>query len=296
MNVGFLGLGAMGRPMVLNLIKAGHRVRVWNRSRAPVDELTAKGAIAVDTVREVFNGDAVVSMLADDAAVRNVIVDAGALDSAPAGLVHANMATISVSCARELADTHQTRGLGYVAAPVFGRPDAAASAMLHIIAAGPPAEIDRVQPLLDVLGQKTWRVGDEAPRANVMKIAGNFLIASAIEAMSESAALARAHGLEPRDLLDMLTSTLFAAPIYKNYSKLIVDQQFAPAGFALRLGLKDVRLALAAGEERQVPLPFGSVLRDNFLEAMAHGSADEDWTAVSRVALRRAHLDRAEGS
>jgi 3-hydroxyisobutyrate dehydrogenase-like beta-hydroxyacid dehydrogenase len=284
MDVGFLGLGAMGRAMTTNLINAGHRVRVWNRSRAPVDALIAKGATAAATPQDAFAAEAVVSMLADDAAAKSVILDSGALNGAPGGLVHVNMATISVSCAQALAEAHRGRGVAYVAAPVFGRPDAAAAATLHIVAAGPPAAIDRVQPLFDVLGQKTWRVGDDAPRANVMKIAGNFLIACAIEAMSESAALTQAHGLAPR-----------ASPIYKNYSALIIDQRFEPAGFALRLGLKDTRLALAAGEDAHVALPFGSVLRDNFLDAIAHGDADRDWTAVARVALRRAGLE-ASGS
>jgi 3-hydroxyisobutyrate dehydrogenase-like beta-hydroxyacid dehydrogenase len=290
MDVGFLGLGAMGQAMATNLIDAGHRVRVWNRSRAPVDALTAKGATAAATPQDAFAAEAVISMLADDAAAKSVILDSGALNAAPSGLVHVNMATISVSCAEALARSHRERGIAYVAAPVFGRPDAAAAATLHIVAAGPPAAIDRVHPLFDVLGQKTWRVGDEAPRANVMKIAGNFLIACAIEAMSESAALAQAHGLAPRDLFDMLISTLFASPIYKNYSALIIDQRFEPAGFALRLGLKDTRLALAASESAHVALPFGSVLRDNFLDAIAHGDGDRDWTAVARVALRRAGL------
>ena len=280
----------MGRAMATNLIAAGHRVRVWNRSRAAIDQLIATGAAAASTPQDAFAGDVVISMLADDAAATSVVLDSGALNAAPAGLVHVNMATISVSCAQALADAHRGHGIAYVAAPVFGRPDAAAAATLHIVAAGPPAAIDRVQPLFDVLGQKTWRVGDDAPRANVMKIAGNFLIASAIEAMSESAALAQAHGLAPRDLFDMLTSTLFSSPIYKNYSALIVDQRFEPAGFALRLGLKDTRLTLAAGEDAHVTLPFASVLRDNFLDAIAHGDADRDWTAVAMVALRRAGL------
>ena len=294
MDVGFIGLGAMGRAMATNLINAGHSVRVWNRSPAPVEALVAKGATAVATPQDAFAAEAVISMLADDAAVKSVILESGALNAARAGLVHATMATISVSCSQALADAHREGGLAYVAAPVFGRPDAAAAATLHIVAAGPAEAIDRVQPLFDALGQKTWRLGDDAPRANVMKVAGNFLIACAIEAMSESAALVQAHGLPPRDLFDMLTSTLFASPIYKNYSGLIVDQRFEPAGFALRLGLKDTRLALAAGEDAHVALPFGSVLRDNFLDAIAHGDADRDWTAVAKVALRRAGLGATE--
>ncbi|MFL5574778.1 MAG: NAD(P)-dependent oxidoreductase [Gemmatimonadaceae bacterium] len=291
MDVGFIGLGAMGRAMAANLIRAGHTVRVWNRSRGPVDELARQGARPAAAPREAFAGDAVISMLADDDAVRSVIVDGRLVEDAPRGLVHANMATISVALAKELAELHRKHGLGYVAAPVFGRPDAAAAAKLTVVAAGDGTAIDRVQPLLDAIGQKTWRVATEPYRANVVKLAGNFMIASAIEAMGEAVALAEGNGVEGRVLLDVLTNSLFSAPVYRNYGALIADRRYEPAGFKLALGLKDVRLALAAGEAAAVPMPFGGVLRDSFLDAIAHGDADRDWAALATVARRRAALD-----
>ena len=291
MDVGFIGLGAMGSAMAANLVKAGHTVRVWNRSRGPVDALAREGAVPATSARDAFRGDAVISMLADDAAVRAVVLDEQLLDGAPAGLVHVNMATISVALARELAALHQARGVAYIAAPVFGRPDAAAAGKLQIVAAGDPAAVARVQPLFDVMGQATSRIGEEPHRANVTKLAGNFMIVSAIEAMAEASAMAKGHGVAERDLLDVLTNAVFAVPIYKNYGALIAEQRFDPPGFKLKLGLKDVRLALAAGEAASAPMPFASLVRDNLLDAVAHGDAERDWSALARVAMRRAGRD-----
>lgn len=291
MDVGFIGLGAMGKAMAANLIKAGHRVRVWNRSRAAVSELVAQGAIAADRAKDCFRGDAVISILADDDATRAVVLADGVLDGAAEGIVHVNMATVSVAFAKALAAEHARRGIAYVGAPVFGRTEIAVAAKLHIIAAGPPAAIAHVQPLFDALGQKTWRFGDEPWRANVVKIAGNFLIGSAIEAMAETAALSKAHGIAPADLLGMLTSTLFASPVYQGYGTLIAEERYEPAAFRLVLGLKDVRLTIAAGEDASVPMPIASVLHDALVDAVAHGDGERDWVALAKVALRRAGLD-----
>jgi len=292
MDIGFVGLGGMGRAMALNLLRSGFAVRVWNRSPDAVQELAGEGARAVTTPAEAFRGDAVISMLADDAAVRAVVLVSGALDSAPKGLVHVNMATISAQLAAELVEAHRARGLSYVAAPVFGRPDAAAAAKLQIIVAGDPAVVAKIQPLLEAMGQKVWPVGDEPERANVVKIAGNFMIASAIEAMGEASALVGAYGVEKAEFLDIMLNTLFAAPAYKVYGGLIAEERYEPAGFPLRLGLKDVRLALGAGDARNVPLPFGSVLRDGLLEGMAHGWSERDWSSLGEIAARRAGLDK----
>jgi len=289
-EVGFIGLGNMGKAMAGNLLKAGHRVRVWNRSRGPVDDLVAQGAEPADSPAHAFRGDAVISMLADDAAVRAVMLDGQLLAKAPKSTIHVNMATISVALAKELADIHASHGIRYVAAPVFGRPGVAAAGKLNILAAGEAAAIDRVQPLFDAMGQRTWRLGDEPHRANVVKVAGNFMIACAIETMAEAAALARANGVSAAEFLEVMTGTLFAAPIYKGYSALIVDERFEPAGFRTKLGLKDVRLALAAGEGANVPLPFASVVRDNLIDAIAQGDGDKDWVVLADVALRRAGL------
>lgn len=288
MDVGFVGLGSMGHHMVANLLKAGHTVRVWNRSRGPVDAAVALGARGVEHAAEAFAGDAVLSMLADDAAVRAVIVDQDALARAPRGLVHVNLATISVQLAQELVALHRDRGLSYVAAPVFGRPDVAKVAKLNIVAAGEAAAIDRVQPLFDAIGQKTWRFGDEAPRANAVKLAGNFMIAAAIESMAEATAMVGGYGVSAGALLELLTGTLFNAPVFNTYGALIAEQRFDPPGFKLYLGLKDVRLALAAGEGTHTPMPIASVIRDALLEAIAHGDSELDWAALAKVAQRRA--------
>ena len=287
MKVGFAGLGAMGRPMAANLMEAGHQVLVWNRSRQPVEELARKGAEAVAAPREAF-GEVLISMLADDAAVRSVVLGSGMLDSAPRGAIHVNMATISVALTEELTEEHRRRGLHYIAAPVFGRPEAAAARQLNIVAAGDGAALDRVQPLLDAMGQRTWRLGAEPREASAAKLAGNFLIAAAIECMGEAVVMAERYGVRPAALLEILSNTLFAAPVYRNYGKLIAERRYEPAGFRLELGLKDVRLALAAGETARTPMPVANLLRDHLLEAIAQGDGERDWAALAEVARRHA--------
>jgi 3-hydroxyisobutyrate dehydrogenase-like beta-hydroxyacid dehydrogenase len=213
------------------------------------------------------------------------------LESAPPGTVHVNLATVSVRMAELLATEHERHGLGYVAAPVFGRPDAAAAGKLTIVAAGDDAALDRVQPLLDVLGQRTWRVGPKPSQANAVKLAGNYMIASAIETMAEAAVLVERHGVPPADFLNLLTSTLFAAPVYQNYGALIVNRRFEPAAFRLALGLKDIRLVLEAAEAARTPMPFAGVLRDHLLEGVALGDGERDWAALARVVRRHAGLE-----
>ncbi len=296
MKVGFIGLGAMGSAMASNLVAAGHAVTVWNRSEAAAEPLLALGAKLARTPDRAVLGDAVCSMLANDQAVRAVFLDSGLLDAMDPGTVHVNHATISVALAQELTEAHASRGIDYVAAPVFGRPDAAAAAKLNIVAAGKQVAIDKVRPLLDAMGTKVWSMGEEPVRANVVKIAGNFMLASAIETMAEASTLAHAYGVGTADFLEVMTSTLFAAPAYQGYGKLIAERRFSPAGFAMPLGLKDVGLALSAGEGRRVPLPFAGVLRDGFLDALAHGGAELDWSALALVAARRAGLDGGGGA
>ena len=289
MDIGFIGLGNMGKPMALNLINAGHRLRVWNRSPAPAQELHARGAIVAASPSEAFQGDAVISILSDDETVRHVIIEQ-ALAAAARPTVHINMATISVACAKELTRLHVQKGIDYVAAPVLGRPEVAAAGKLEILAAGEPGVLDRVQPVLAAIGQRVWRFGDEPSSANAVKIAVNFSLACAIEAMAESAALVQAHGIERGGFLELLTSTLFNTPVYKGYAELIAGRQYEPPKFKLTLGFKDVKLALSAGEDGKVPLPFASVLRENFIDAVAHGQGGKDWSAVAEVAIRRAGL------
>jgi 3-hydroxyisobutyrate dehydrogenase-like beta-hydroxyacid dehydrogenase len=292
MNIGFIGLGHMGSAVVRRFLQAKHAVRVWNRSAEAARKLEKDGAQAVATPDEAFRGDAVFSMLGDDSALRAVFVDSGLLDRASGDSVpvHVNMATVSVACAEELAERHAKRGIAYVAAPVLGRPDAAAAGKLNIIAAGPTTAINLVQPLLDVAGQKTWRFGEVASRANVVKIAMNFMLAAACESMGEAAALASGYGVQPGDLFDLASHTFFPGPgIYEGYGRLIAASAFEPAGFKARLGLKDVRLALAAGEAVNAPLPIASQMRDSLLEALTRGEGEKEFGVVlGRAAMRRA--------
>ena len=288
MDIGFIGIGGMGSAMALNALKAGHTVRVWNRSPEATRPLADEGATVVASPEEAFAGDAVFSMLADDAALRAVLIDSGLLKRAPKGIVHANMATISVALCEELAALHAHHGVAYVAAPVLGRPDVAAAGKLNIIAAGADDAINRVQPVFDVIGQKTWRVGATPQHANVFKLAANFMLASAIETTSEAASLVTGHGIDPHTFLDVISNTLFPGPVYQGYGRMIADNRYEPALFKARLGLKDVRLALAAGDAVNVTLPVGSLVRDNLIEALAHGDGDKDFAVLGKVAARRA--------
>ncbi|MGV2288670.1 NAD(P)-dependent oxidoreductase [Trinickia sp. YCB016] len=287
MDIGFIGLGSMGSAMVANLLKAGHRVRVWNRTAERARSLAELGAQVVETPAHAFAGDAVLSMLADDAAAREVF-DAELLEHAPRGLIHVNLATVSVAYAEEIAHEHAARGLNYVAAPVMGRPDVAAAAKLTIMAAGPAEAIDRVQPIFDAIGQKTWRLGSLPQHANVAKLAANFTLASAVETLGEVSALLGGYGVAMTDFLDVITSSAFPGPVYQGYGKLIAEGRYEPALFKARLGLKDVRLALAAGDAASTPLPIASVVRDSLLDAIAHGDGDKDFAVLGQVAARRA--------
>ena len=291
MQVGIIGVGRMGSVMARNLLKAGHRLRVFDVAKEPLRELEKAGAVVAASARDAFGGDAVISMLPNDDAMRAVFVQGDVLPAYASATVHVNMATASVACAEELTALHRTRGVPYVAACVWGRPDAAAAATLSIVAAGDAKAIDCVQPLFDVLGQRTSRLGAEPVAANVAKIAGNLMVASAIEAMAEAAALVRGYGLSGGDFLKIVNTALFDVPVYRGYGEAIGARQYEPPGFDLVLGFKDVRLALAAGEKKNVPLPFAGVLRDAFLDALAHGDANKDWAAIAEVAARRAGLE-----
>jgi 3-hydroxyisobutyrate dehydrogenase-like beta-hydroxyacid dehydrogenase len=292
MRVGFIGLGSMGSAMAARLIDSGHELSVWNRSSGAAEQLAQRGARRLENPVDAFSCDAVFTMLADDDAVRTVLLGNEALKRAPnKKLVHVVMSTISVAFAKELERAHAAAGLAFVAAPVLGRPDVAAAGKLNIIAAGAADAIERVKPLLDVIGQKTWMLGAEPHKANVAKLSMNFLIGAAIEAMAEAMTLAECYEVEPGKLMELITGTLFSAPVYATYGGLILKGEFMPANFKLTLGLKDMRLALAAGEGAGVPLPFASTVRDNLVDAVGHGDADKDWSAVALVARRRAGLD-----
>jgi 3-hydroxyisobutyrate dehydrogenase-like beta-hydroxyacid dehydrogenase len=291
MDVGFIGLGNMGQAMARNLLKAGHRVTVHNRSRGKAEALAADGAKVAESLAEAWRNPVVISMLAEDAAVEGVLFgDGGGLATLSQDAVHISMSTISVALSDRLAEAHARAGQAYVAAPVFGRPEAAAAAQLFIIAAGGDEAIRRCQPLFDAIGQRTFGVGDKPSAANLVKLSGNFLITSIIESLGEAFALIRKSGVDPHRYLEILTGTLFSAPVYKTYGGLIAEEKYEPAGFKMALGLKDIRLALAAADAQAVPMPVASLVHDHFLAGVAQGQGDSDWSALARLCARNAGL------
>ncbi|OJZ75529.1 6-phosphogluconate dehydrogenase [Mycobacterium paraffinicum] len=292
MDIGFIGLGNMGHGMATNLLQAGHRVTVYNRSPEKAEALAQQGATAAGTVAEACDSAEVVfTMLADDRAVESVAFgEAGIVASLAPGTTHVSSSTISVALSGRLAAAHADAGQRYAAAPVFGRPEAAAAAKLFLVAAGEPQVLQPLTPLFDAIGQRTFVVSEEPHTANLVKLSGNFLIASVIESLSEAVALVTKAGVDRQQYVDILTSTLFSAPAYHTYGGLIARRQFEPAGFAAQLGLKDIRLALAAGEQLQVPLPLASLLRDRFLTLVATGGGHLDWSALATLADRDAGL------
>jgi 3-hydroxyisobutyrate dehydrogenase-like beta-hydroxyacid dehydrogenase len=279
--------------MAANLLRAGHDVTVYNRTPGKERALVAKGAHAAGQIADACRGDAVVTMVADDAAVDGVAVGSqGLLASMAKKAIHVSMSTISVAMSKRLAVAHAAAGQSFVAAPVFGRPEAAAAAKLFILASGAPSAIATCQPLFDAIGQKTFRIGDEPSAANLVKLSGNFLLASAIEALGEAITLVAKAGVDRRQYVDLLTETLFAAPAYKTYGGLIAEQRFEPAGFAAPLGAKDIRLTLAAAESLLVPMPLASLLHDRFLALLAQGGEALDWSGIASMAARDAGQPR----
>jgi 3-hydroxyisobutyrate dehydrogenase-like beta-hydroxyacid dehydrogenase len=291
MKVGFIGLGRMGAGMAANLLKAGHEITVYNRSPDRAAALSALGARVATRVSDACRGEAIITMLANDEAVHSVVFgDGGVLASADVGAVHISMSTISVGLSGQLASAHVDARQRFIAAPVFGRPEAAAAAQLFIVAAGARSAFDDYAALLGTMGQKTFYLGIEPSAANLVKLSGNFLIASVIESLGEALALIGKAGIDPRTYLEVLTSTLFNVPLYKTYGGLIVDRKFEPAGFAAPLGLKDIRLTLAAAEQLQVAMPVASLLRDRFLTLLARGGEAQDWSAIARLSAADAGL------
>lgn len=288
MKIGFIGIGSMGAAMVPNLVKAGHQVKVWNRNLDAIAEI--EGVTVLTSPAAAFENDAAITMLSDDTAVRSVIIDSGALASARKDCVHVMMATISPALADELHELHQSAGIAYVAAPVFGVPAVAAKGELNILAAGNAEAVATVQPIFDVLGQKTWHLGDDPKHANVAKIAGNLMITLAIEAMGEATALTESYGLKAGDFLEVVTNTIFASPIYKRYGGNIANNSYEP-GFKLTLGLKDVNLALDAAKAKHAVLPAAEIVRENLQTAIEQGLGAKDWSALAKTTRRRAGLE-----
>jgi 3-hydroxyisobutyrate dehydrogenase-like beta-hydroxyacid dehydrogenase len=295
MEVGFIGLGNMGGGIARSLLRAGHRVTVYNRTRERAEALRKDGANVATSVSEACRGEAVLTMLADDAALESVAFgDRGILHALPRGHHHVSLSTISVELSDKLTAEHARAGQQFVAAPVFGRPEAAESAKLIVVCAGATKAIEHCRALLEAIGQKLAVIGERPSQANVVKLTGNFLIASMLESLAEGFAFARKSGIDARALVDFFTSTIFDVPVYKTYGALIVEGKHEQVGFALPLGLKDIRLVLQAAERQSVPMPIASVLRDRFLTALGRGYEDKDWSVIGRVAAEDAGLARSK--
>jgi 3-hydroxyisobutyrate dehydrogenase-like beta-hydroxyacid dehydrogenase len=289
--MGFIGLGAMGMPMARNLLQAGHALELYNRTRSRAEALAGQGATLAGTPEAACAAGVVATMLADDPAVEEVVFGGnGILQGLPRGGLHVSHSTISTSLARRLTEAHRQKGQSFVAAPVFGRPEAAQAARLVVVAAGAPEAVQRCRPALEAIGRKLFVIGPDPAAANTIKLAGNFLIASMLEALGEAYALLRKSGVDPASFLEIVNGSFFQSPIYENYGKIMAGQRFEPAGFKLRLGLKDVRLVLAAAEEAAAPMPVASLLHDNLLSGVAQGMGENDWSAVALVAAQKAGL------
>ena len=297
MKIGFIGLGSMGAAIAANLIESGYEVHVFNRTPARAERLREAGArVATSPADAARSADVVFTMVADDAAHTAVTFgEAGIATTLKPGGVHISMSTISVATAQDHATKYREAGLGFVSAPVFGRPDAAAARKLFIMAAGADEHLKVAVPLLERLGQSVGIVGSDPSQANLVKLIGNFMLSVIIETLGEACAVAGKAGLDPMHLVELLTSANFNAAPYKIYGPLIASQRFQPAGFALPLGQKDNRLMLAAAESLGVPLPLASLVRDRFLTLRSQGlGAESDWSAVALCALFDAGLSKQQ--
>ncbi len=291
-TIGFIGLGNMGMPMATNLLAAGYSLKVYNRTPEKAKPLADKGAQIVHYPTEVAeSSQIVITMLANDAALESVVLgESGILSSLGNGTVHLSMSTVSPATTRKLMALHEQQGAFYLAAPVFGRPDAAAARKLWIALAGKSSAKEQAKPILEHLGQGIFDFGEDPGAANVVKLAGNFLIISAIEAMAEAFTLAEKNGIDRAAMANLFGQTLFACPIYQNYGRMIAQQQYEPAGFKLSLGLKDVTLALQTARESQMPLPLGSLLHDRLMALVAEGKSEVDWTGLALKTSQEAGL------
>lgn len=279
MKIGFIGLGAMGTVMARNLVASGHDVFAWKRSGGQME-----GVTMVDTSAALFDADAVITMLPDDAAIRSVVLDERLLQVAKPGLVHIVMSTISVAFAHELDAVHKAAGVDFVSAPVLGRPEVAAKGELNILAGGDAAAIAKVQMILDVLGKRIWDMGSEAPAANAAKIACNMMISMTIEALAEAVVLTEANGLQRTDFFDLILGTLFGGRSYQVYSAIIAEGNYDP-GFRAKLGLKDLRLAREAAADAGRALPMLDAVHERMREAVDAGLGDRDWSAMAKFTI-----------
>jgi 3-hydroxyisobutyrate dehydrogenase-like beta-hydroxyacid dehydrogenase len=291
MKIAFVGLGRMGSGMARNLLRAGHTVAVFNRSHEKAEALAADGArVASSPADACKNAEAVLTMLADDHAVEEIVFGRDGIASAmEKDCIHVSHSTISTALGRKLTAEHAQRSQGYLSVPVFGRPESAEAKSLLVVAAGPSESVERCRPLFDAVGRQTFVVGTEPWQANVAKVCGNFLIASMIEGLGEAYATLRKAGVAPQSFLEIMNA-LFGSQVIANYGRIIAQEQFEPAGFALKLGLKDVRLVLAAAEECAAPMPLAGLVHDHLLSALAQGQGEMDWSSMTQVIARNAGL------
>jgi 3-hydroxyisobutyrate dehydrogenase-like beta-hydroxyacid dehydrogenase len=290
MRIGFIGLGQMGAAIAANLVRAGHALSVWNRSAAKARPLVGAGAVQTGSAREAAAAAPIVfTMLADDAALEAVLAGPdGLLEGLAPGSLHVSLSTIGVATATSVAARHAERGQRYLSAPVFGRPEAAAAAKLFVVAAGDAGDFATAAPLFEAIGQRSFHVGDEPAHANLVKLCGNFAILAAVEILAEAMALADKGGVPRARLLEVLTGTLFDAPVFRNYGAILVEKRFRPAGFPAPLGLKDMRLVGQAADTARVPMPLLGVLRDHLLQAIAQEGEEVDWSAIGASVARNA--------
>jgi 3-hydroxyisobutyrate dehydrogenase-like beta-hydroxyacid dehydrogenase len=292
MKIGFIGLGAMGAAIAANLIRARHDVLIWNRTAAKARPLIAAGGVlAASPKAAAADREVVFTMVADDAALLDLLAGEDGLHAGlQRGALHVSMSTIAVATADQMTASHRSSGQRLLCAPVFGRPQAAAAAKLFVVAGGDPADVDFVSPLFQVIGQRVFHVGATPSAANLIKLCGNFMILSAIEAMGEAMALAAKGGVAKQQLYEVLTGSLFDSPVYRTYGDILVHDRYQPAGFTAPLGLKDMRLTAQSAEALRVPMPLLSVLRDHLLQTIAQRGEDLDWSAIAQTAAKNAGL------
>ncbi len=290
MNLGFIGLGSMGEPMAESLLAAGHTLAVFNRTVARTERMRQRGARVASSPADAARGAEVVfTMLADDAAVESVVFGPDGLRSGlERGCVHVSSSTISVALSERLDAEHIAAGQAYLVSCVFGRPEAAAARQLWVVAAGALSPIERCRPLLGAFSRGLSVVGERPPAANAVKLAGNFLIASMIEALGEAFALVDRSGVPKADFFAVFQSVLARSTIFEGYAARIAEGAHEPAGFKLRLALKDLRLVLAAADAREVPMPLASLVHDGMLSGVANGKGDRDWSSLAQIAAERA--------
>ena len=292
MKIGFLGLGQMGAGMAANLLRAGHEVVVWNRSPQKAQPLVAKGAVLARTARDAASGrDVIMSMLADDAALEQVLLgNDGVFEGLPRGALHISASTIAVATADRVAALHAARGLRFLSAPVFGRPEAAAAAKLFVVAAGAQSDYTAASALFPAISQKVFYIGEKPSSANLVKLCGNFMLLAAIEAFAEAMTLAQKGGVAKKQLLEVMTGSIFDTPAYKNYGAALAEERFKPAGFAAPLGLKDMRLVGESAETLRVPMPVLNILRDHLLQTIGTEGEDIDWAGIGGIISKNGGL------